>query len=82
MNAALNACCEPERADRLARTLCMMLAYAGCRRSEALALTADRLDLAADVLVTESTAAMELIAPPLRPTCLRCRSLPAMGANR
>jgi integrase/recombinase XerD len=32
---------EAERADRLARTLCMTLACAGSRLSEALALTAD-----------------------------------------
>jgi len=45
---------EAERADRQVRTLCMTLAYAGCRLSEALALTADRVDLAASVLVIES----------------------------
>jgi integrase/recombinase XerD len=45
---------EAERADRQVRTLCMTLAYAGCRLSEALALTADRVDLAAGVLVIES----------------------------
>jgi len=43
-----------EQADRQVRTLCMTLAYAGCRLSEALALTADRVDLAAGVLVIES----------------------------
>jgi integrase/recombinase XerD len=43
-----------ERTDRTARTLCMTLALAGCRLSEALALTADRVDLAAGVLVFES----------------------------
>jgi integrase len=43
-----------ERADRDIRTLCMTLAYAGCRLSEALALTADRVDLAAGTLVFES----------------------------
>ncbi len=43
-----------EVADRRVRTLCMTLAYAGCRLSEALALTADRVDLAAGVLVFES----------------------------
>jgi integrase/recombinase XerD len=43
-----------ERGDRDARTFCMTLAYAGCRLSEALALTADRVDLAAGVLVFES----------------------------
>lgn len=32
----------------------MTLAFAGCRMSEALALTADRVDLAAGVLVIES----------------------------
>jgi integrase len=43
-----------ERADRQVRTLCMTLAYAGCRLSEALALTADRVDLAAGAVVIES----------------------------
>ena len=43
-----------ERADREDRTLCMTLAYSGCRLSEALALTVDRVDLAADLLVFES----------------------------
>ncbi|HEY0421297.1 MAG TPA: hypothetical protein VGC80_17410 [Acetobacteraceae bacterium] len=45
---------EAELADCQVRTLCMTLAYAGCRLSEALALTADRVDLAAGVLVFES----------------------------
>jgi integrase len=45
---------EAERADRQVRTLCMTLAYAGCRLSEALALTADRIDLGAGALVIES----------------------------
>jgi integrase len=43
-----------ERGDRQVRTLCMTLAYAGCRLSEALALTVDRVDLAGGVLVIES----------------------------
>jgi len=43
-----------ELGDRQVRTLCMTLAYAGCRLSEALALTADRVDLAAGVLIFES----------------------------
>jgi integrase/recombinase XerD len=43
-----------ERAERQVRTLCMTLAYAGCRLSEALALTVDRVDLVAGVLVLES----------------------------
>ena len=34
-------------ADRQVRTFCITLAYAGCRLSEALALTAGRVDLAA-----------------------------------
>ena len=41
-------------ADRPVRTFCMTLAYAGCRLSEALALTADRVDLEAGVLTIES----------------------------
>jgi len=45
---------QAELADRQVRTPCMTLAYAGCRLSEALALTADRVDLAAGVLVIES----------------------------
>jgi integrase/recombinase XerD len=45
---------EADLADRPVRTLCMTLAYAGCRLSEALALTADRVDLAAGILVFES----------------------------
>jgi integrase/recombinase XerD len=45
---------EAERTDRQVRTLCMTLTYAGCRLSEALALTVDRVDLAAGVLVIES----------------------------
>jgi integrase/recombinase XerD len=43
-----------EQDDRQVRTLCITLAYAGCRLSEALALTADRVDLAAGVLMFES----------------------------
>lgn len=39
---------------REVRTLCMTLAWSGCRLSEALALTADRVDLAAGMLVFES----------------------------
>jgi site-specific recombinase XerC len=41
-------------ADRPVRTLCMIRAHAGCRLSEALALSADRVDLAAGVLTIES----------------------------
>lgn len=43
-----------EQAERTVRTLCMVLAYSGCRLSEALALTADRVDLGAGTLVLES----------------------------
>jgi integrase/recombinase XerD len=43
-----------ERAEREVRTFCGTLAYTGCRISEALALTADRVDLAAGVIVFES----------------------------
>jgi integrase/recombinase XerD len=45
---------QAELADRPVRTLCMTLAHAGCRLSEALGLTADRVDLGAGVLVFES----------------------------
>lgn len=43
-----------EKAERDVRTFCGVLAYTGCRISEALALTADRIDLAAGVIVFES----------------------------
>jgi integrase len=43
-----------ERAPRQVRTLCLTLAYSGCRLSEALALTAGRVDLDAGLLVFES----------------------------
>jgi len=45
---------EADRADRAVRTLCMTLTYSGCRLSEVLALTVDRVDLAAGVLTFES----------------------------
>ncbi len=45
---------EAARGDRAAQTLCMTLAYSGCRLSEALALTVDRVDLGAGTLVFES----------------------------
>ena len=43
-----------ERAPRQVRTLCLTLAYSGCRLSEALALTADRVDLAGGMIVLET----------------------------
>ena len=43
-----------EQAPREVRTFCGMLAYTGCRISEALALTADRIDLQASVIVFET----------------------------
>ena len=43
-----------ESASRETRTLCGLLFYAGCRISEALALTADRVDLNSDVVVFET----------------------------
>ncbi len=41
-------------AERDVRTFCTMLMYAGCRISEALQLTADRIDLKAGVVVFET----------------------------
>ncbi|NBB70217.1 MAG: tyrosine-type recombinase/integrase [Alphaproteobacteria bacterium] len=43
-----------ERSPRQVRTLCLMLAYSGCRLSEALGLTADRVDLDAGLLIIET----------------------------
>jgi integrase len=45
---------EADVSERQVRTLCMTLAYAGCRLSEALGLTADRVDLSAGVLIFET----------------------------
>ena len=45
---------EAAQADRDIQTLCMTLAYSGCRLSEALALTVDRVDLGAGTVVFES----------------------------
>ena len=42
------------QAPRDVRTFCAVLAHTGCRLSEALALTADRVDLAAGVVVFET----------------------------
>ncbi len=43
-----------EETPREVRTLCGGLAYTGCRLSEALLLTADRVDLRADLVIFES----------------------------
>jgi integrase/recombinase XerD len=43
-----------ERAPRAVRTFCATLAHTGCRISEALALTASRVDVGGGVLVFES----------------------------
>ena len=43
-----------ELAEPEVRTFCGVLAYSGCRITEALELTADRVDLAAGVIVFES----------------------------
>lgn len=43
-----------EHAPREVRTLCLVLAYSGCRISEALALTVDRVDLAAHTIIFET----------------------------
>lgn len=43
-----------EKAPRTVRTLCLVLAYTGCRISEALELTARRIDIEAGTVVFES----------------------------
>ena len=43
-----------EEAPREVRTLCGLLVHTGCRLSEALCLTADRVDLRADLVVFET----------------------------
>jgi integrase len=52
LEAFLQAAEEAE--DRAVRTFCCTLAYTGCRISEALALTADRVDLKEGTLIFES----------------------------
>jgi integrase/recombinase XerD len=61
-----------EQEDRQVRTLCMTIAYAGCRLSEALALTVDRVDLAAGVLVIKTLKRRRTIhrAVPVPPALL------------
>ncbi len=54
---------EADLADRPVRTLCRTLAFSGCRLSEALALTADRVDLAAGVLVFETLKKRRVLIP-------------------
>lgn len=49
--AFLNAA---QDAPREMRTLCIVLAYGGCRISEALALTADRVDLSDEVIIIQT----------------------------
>ncbi len=43
-----------EEVPREVRTLCGLMTHTGCRLSEALALTADRIDLRADLIVLET----------------------------
>ena len=43
-----------KESPREVRTLCTLLAHAGCRISEALALTADRIDLNEEVVIFET----------------------------
>ena len=43
-----------EKATRQVRTLCLVLAYTGCRITEALELTAQRIDIEAHTIVFES----------------------------
>lgn len=43
-----------ELADRRDRTLCILLAYSSARLSEALALTADRIDLVGGTVIFET----------------------------
>ena len=67
-----------EHADREARTFCMTLAYSGCRLSEALALTVDRVDLAGGVLVFETLKKRQdgvYRAVPVPPTLLEALDL-------
>jgi integrase/recombinase XerD len=48
------SCARPNTPIRPVRTLCMALAYSGCRLSEALALRADRAHFAVGLPVSES----------------------------
>ncbi len=59
------------------RTLCLVLAYTGCRISEALQLTADRVDLSAKAIRFElSNSAVERHTGPFRSLIgLCCKNL-------
>jgi integrase len=59
---------EAERAGRAVWTLCMTLAYAGCRLSEALALTADRADQCSRMCLC--SAHQGWLLPGFSPACL------------
>jgi len=59
-----------ERAERETRTFCYVLAYTGCRISEALALTADRVDFAEGTVIFETLKKR-------RPAVYRAVPLPA-----
>jgi len=77
-----------EHADRQARTLCMTLAYTGCRIREALQLTADRVDLSGKVIVFESLKKRRrglyraVPVPASVPRCPRPGARPQGGAAR
>jgi integrase len=63
-----------EHHPRTVLTFCSVLAYAGCRISEALALTAERVDLNAGTLIFESLKKRRrgvFRAVPVPPTLLR-----------
>ena len=67
-----------EEGDGEIRSLCMTLAYAGCRLSEALALTVDRVDLAAGTLIFETLKKRRtgvFRAVPVPPSLLRALDL-------
>ena len=67
-----------EEGSREIRSLCMTLAYAGCRLSEALALTVDRVDLAAGTLIFETMKKRRtgvFRAVPVPPTLLKSLDL-------
>jgi integrase/recombinase XerD len=63
----------------------MTLAYAGCRLSEALTLTADRVDLAAGVLIFESLKRRRkgiFRAAPVPPSLLEALDLMQAGRGK
>ncbi len=69
----LKAANQHERSE--VRTLCLVMAYTGCRISEALAMTADKIDLSNKTIIFRTLKQRDRIifrAIPIPDSTLRC----------